>query len=283
MRNLTIIFTLLLTLASCNGKAENKLKRYELKSGIVEYVTTISGKVLGSTVSGGGTEMLFFKDWGALELKESVSSQTSVMKIFGREKTETTDTHTINKLDNGDSYSVDFKNKKIYQAEDMAMEMVKNTHPDGDAGDVGRDMLVAMGGKMIGNENFKSYKCEVWEILGGKQWIYKGLMLKMEITVMGITTKTEATSIKFDVSVADSHFKLPDFPIEKTETFINNDDSEIDSKEMKEGMKAMENLTYPQWKKMVIEGDPEMKNTSDEELRQSYDMMQKMLKLQKGR
>ena len=283
MRNLTIIFTLLLTLASCNGKAENKLKRYELKSGIVEYVTTISGKVLGSTVSGGGTEKLFFKDWGALELKESVSSQTSVMKIFGREKTETTDTHTINKLDNGDSYSVDFKNKKIYQAEDMAMEMVKNTHPDGDAGDVGRDMLVAMGGKMIGNENFKSYKCEVWEILGGKQWIYKGLMLKMEITVMGITTKTEATSIKFDVSVADSHFKLPDFPIEKTETFINNDDSEIDSKEMKEGMKAMENLTYPQWKKMVIEGDPEMKNTSDEELRQSYDMMQKMLKLQKGR
>ena len=283
MRNLTIIFTLLLTLASCNGKAENKLKRYELKSGIVEYVTTISGKVLGSTVSGGGTEKLFFKDWGALELKESVSSQTSVMKIFGREKTETTDTHTINKLDNGDSYSVDFKNKKIYQAEDMAMEMVKNTHPDGDAGDVGRDMLVAMGGKMIGNENFKSYKCEVWEILGGKQWIYKGLMLKMEITVMGITTKTEATSMKFDVSVADSHFKLPDFPIEKTETFINNDDSEIDSKEMKEGMKAMENLTYPQWKKMVIEGDPEMKNTSDEELRQSYDMMQKMLKLQKGR
>ncbi len=282
MRNLTIIFTLLLTLASCNGKAENKLKRYELKSGIVEYVTTISGKVLGSTVSGGGTEKLFFKDWGALELKESVSSQTSVMKIFGREKTETTDTHTINKLDNGDSYSVDFKNKKIYQAEDMAMEMVKNTHPDGDAGDVGRDMLVAMGGKMIGNENFKSYKCEVWEILGGKQWIYKGLMLKMEITVMGITTKTEATSIKFDVSVADSHFKLPDFPIEKTETFINNDDSEIDSKEMKEGMKAMENLTYPQWKKMVIEGDPEMKNTSDEELRQSYDMMQKMLKLRKG-
>ena len=283
MRNLTIIFTLLLTLASCNGKAENKLKRYELKSGIVEYVTTISGKVLGSTVSGGGTDKLFFKDWGALELKESVSSQTSVMKIFGREKTETTDTHTINKLDNGDSYSVDFKNKKIYQAEDMAMEMVKNTHPDGDAGEVGRDMLVAMGGKMIGNENFKSYKCEVWEILGGKQWIYKGLMLKMEITVMGITTKTEATSIKFDVSVADSHFKLPDFPIEKTETFINNDDSEIDSKEMKEGMKAMENLTYPQWKKMVIEGDPEMKNTSDEELRQSYDMMQKMLKLQKGR
>jgi hypothetical protein len=283
MKNLTIIFTLVLALASCNGKAENKLKRYELKSGIVEYVTTTSGKVLGSTVSGGGTDKLFFKDWGALELKESVSSQTSVMKIFGREKTEKTDTHTINKLDNGDSYSVDFKNKKIYQAEDMAMEMVKNTHPEGDAGDVGRDMLVAMGGKMIGNENFKSYKCEVWEILGGKQWIYKGLMLKMEITVLGITTITEATSIKFDVSVADSHFKLPDFPIEKTETFINNDDSEIDSKEMKEGMKAMENLTYPQWKKMVIEGDPEMKNTSDEELRQSYDMMQKMLKLQKGR
>jgi hypothetical protein len=33
---------------------------------------------------------------------------------------------------------------------------------------------------------------------------------------------------------------------------------------------------------LVREGDPEMKDASDEELRYSYDMMQKMLKLRKG-
>ena len=57
----------------------------------------------------------------------------------------------------------------------------------------------------------------------------------------------------------------------------------MDDDEVKEGMDLMQNLSFEDWKKMVIEGDPEMKNTSDEELRQSYDMMQKMLKLRKGK
>ena len=53
---------------------------------------------------GSGTENLYFKDWGALELKETTSEQTTTMKFFGTEKVETTSTHVINKLDNGESY-----------------------------------------------------------------------------------------------------------------------------------------------------------------------------------
>jgi hypothetical protein len=47
-------------------------------------------------------------------------------------------------------------------------------------------------------------------------------------------------------------------------------------------MELMENLSFEEYKQMVREGDAEMKDASDEELRQSYDMMQKMLKLKKG-
>lgn len=285
MKNVILFLLVVNLFGSSNTIGQNKLKRYDVKSGVVEYTTTISGKVMGSTVIGSGTEKLYFKDWGAVELKETESSQTSTTKIFGKEKTETDNTHTINKLDNGASYFVDFNKKQIYANQDMSMEMAKAFHPNGDAGEIGESMLESIGGKKIGTENFLGYSCEVWELSGGKQWIYKGVMLKMEMMTLGIKTVTEATRAKFDVSVADAHFKLPDFPVQKTEGFMNNDEmnNEMDNHEMNEGMEIMKNLSFEEWKKMVFENDPEMKNMSDEELRQSYDMVQKMLKLRQGK
>ena len=283
MKNLSILFSLIFAMSGCSGNAQNKLKRYDIKSGIIEYATTTSGKVMGSTIDGSGTEKLYFKDWGALELKESMLTQTTTMKFLGNASTETEETHTMVKLDNGESYSVDFKKETIYASRDMAMDMVMEHQADGDAGKVGESMLESMGGKKTGTEKFLGYTCDVWEIMGGKQWIHKGLMLKMEMTVLGITTKTEATSVKLDVSVPDANFSLPDFPIQEVENFMSNDDdSPMDAKEMEEGMKMMEGLSFEEYKKMVREGDAEMQDASDEELRQSYDMMQKMIKLRKG-
>lgn len=283
MKNLSILFSLIFAISSCNGNAQNKLKRYDVNSGIIEYATTTSGKVMGSTIDGSGTETLYFKDWGAIELKETVLSQTTTMKLLGNASTETEETHTMVKLDNGESWSVDFNKKQIYASRDMAIEMIKANQPNADAGEVGESILVSMGGKKTGTEKFLGYTCDVWEIMGGKQWIHKGLMLKMEITVMGITTKTEATSVKLDVSVPDANFSLPDFPIQETENFMSSDDSPYDAEEMEEGMELMKNLSFEEYKQMVREGDAEMKDASDEELRQSYDMMQKMLKSAKGK
>ena len=284
MRNLSILFSLLFAMSGCSGNAQNKLKRYDIKSGIVEYATTTSGKVMGSTIDGNGTDKLFFKDWGAIELKESMLTQTTAMKFLGKASTETEETHTMVKLDNGESWSVDFNKKQIYASRDMAMDMIMANQPDADAGKVGESMLESMGGKKTGTEQFLGYSCDVWEIMNGKQWIHKGLMLKMEMTVLGITTKTEATSVKLDVSVPDANFNLPDFPIQEIENFMGNDDSDspYDAEEMKEGMELMENLSFEEYKQMVREGDAEMKDASDEELRQSYDMMQKMMKSAKG-
>lgn len=283
MKKLSLFLSLLVVLVSCTGNSQNTPKRYDIKSGIVDYKTTITGKVMGSKISGSGEEHLYFKDYGALEVKEATSSQTSVMKFFGKEKKETKDEHSLSKLDNGKSYSVDFKNKQITVRQDPMMDINKQSNSN--ASDDGKNMLESMGGKKIGQEKFMGYDCEIWEIMGGKQWIYKGVKLKMDMNVMGMNTITEATSAKFDISVADSYLKLPDFPIQKTESFLNNEDfqDELNSDEVKEGMEVMKNLSFEEWKKMVIEGDPEMKNMSDEELRQSYDMMQKMLKMNKGK
>ncbi len=279
MKKITFLLSLIIVSVSCNSNAQNKLKRYEVKSGIVEYTTTTSGKVMSSTISGNGSEKLFFKDWGALELKEAELSQTTTLKIFGKGKTDTQNTHTLNKLDNGESYSVDFNKKQITLGNDMAMTLFKTGQTNDDAEETGESLLENMGGEKIGTEKFLGYTCDVWSLMGGKQWIYKGVMLRMEMTTLGIQTVTEATSAKFDLAVADSYFKLPNFPIQKIEGYMSNEEFENNSNEMKESMQTMQKMSFAEWKKLVTENDPEMKDKSDEELRQSYDMMQKMLKL----
>lgn len=296
MKKLSIILSVLIVFISCKGnekkaadstavKSEKQLKRYDIKSGIVEYTSKISGEMMGTVISGSGTENLYFKDWGAVELREEKSSQTTDTNIFGQKNSETTETHTMHKLDNGDSYMVDFEKKEITLIKDMAMEMTKAFDKNADAGDKGKSILESMGGKKIGDEKILGYDCEIWDLMGAKQWIHKDIMLKLEMEVMGIKTTKEATTVKFNVKVPDKNFKLPDFPIHKEEGFLTNEEYEEDMDEMQDNMDKLSKMSFEEWKKMAFadDVDNEMKNMSEEELRQTYDMMQKMIKARQGK
>ncbi|MFK5877895.1 MAG: hypothetical protein QM478_00210 [Flavobacteriaceae bacterium] len=287
MKKLSILLAFFIAITSCKGSEANngdqqQIKRYKVESGIIIYEITVNGKVMGSTISGSGTEKLYFKDWGAIELVEEQSNQTTSTKFFGKKNTETTNTHTMSKLDNGESYHVDFDKKEIYAGRDMAMDMVNLFHPQSDAGDVGKTMAEGVGGKIIGKENFLGYPCEIYDIMGSKQWIYKGVSLKSEMTIMGITTVKKATSAKFNVSVANKYFKLPDYPIQKEEGFMDNEAFEEDMEDMNANMEKMSKMSFNEWKKLIQENDPEMEQMSDKELRETFDMMQKMIKMRKG-
>ncbi len=255
---------------------KNTLKRYKLKSGIVKFETKINGKVMGSTVTGSGTEALYFKDWGDVELKKQDSKQVTKINMFGQKKTEVQETHVMDKLDNGKSYHVDMKNKTIFLRRDPAMEMMK-TFNDGDVVDPGKKMLESMGGKIVGKEKVLGYTCDVWEIPGGKQWMYKGLPLKLVMTVMGITTTHTAVSAKFNTNVPDSYFKLPDYPVQKEEGYQNDQAYAKDKVEMKKNAKMMSNMTYEQYKEMLKKDDPEeYKNMSEKDMKMGYQLMKKM-------
>jgi len=281
MKKLSILLSLAIALISCNGNSQNQLKRYNVKSGIIQYKITMNGKVMGSTITGSGTESLYFKNWGSLELVEEQSEQITKVKFFGKEKTETTSTHTIVKLDNGESYHANFETKQIFLRRDMAMDLNKE-FAKGDVNKTGMEMLESIGGEKIGNENFLGFDCEVWDINGAKQLMYKGAVLRLEMKTLGITTIKEATSAKFDVTVADSNFKLPDFPIQKEEGFMDNEEYQEDREDMDAKMKDLSKLSFEDWKKMATKNDPEMREMSDEELRQTYDMIQKMIKMRRG-
>ncbi len=254
---------------------KNTLKRYNVQSGIVKYKITTKGKVMGTEITGNGTKELYFKDWGAEELQKEDSKQVTKINILGHKKTEVQETHTMNKLDNGKSYTVDTGNKVIYVRRDPAMGMVKMFNK-GDAEEVGKKMLESIGGKKIGTEKVLGYTCEVWQIPGGKQWIYKGVPLKIDMDVMGVHTVQEPVKAEFNIKVSDKYFDLPDYPVKETEDMMSDEEYEGEQAEMKENLKKIKKMSYKEYKKMLLEDDPEASQMSEQEIKASYEMMKKM-------
>ncbi len=293
MKKLVIALSFIFLFLSCKkseseNSVTNQYKRYDVESGMIEYKTTINGEVMGSTVSGEGTSSLYFKDWGAIELTEETSKETTEINFLGQKEKDITNDHAITKIENGMVYTVDFENKKINKIENISMELMKGT----DVNKIGKQMLETMGGKELENEKFKGYDCEVWDLNGNKQYFYKGIQLKSEIEMMGMTTITEATSVKFNTKISDDKFKLPDYEVvavdtmmgeENMEDLINSDAYSDDMQEVNENMDALSEMSFKEWKKMAQSNDPEMAEMSDKELRQTYDMMQQIIKLRMGK
>lgn len=209
LKYLSILF-FLTVFVSCDKDDDlqsEDIKRYHVESGIVHYETSISGPY----VNGTGTKDLYFKKWGALEICFEDKSETlTIINAEGIEEMTTTDARNAYKIDNEKIYVVDYGASVIYTKEDPLIEYMRQNNLD--ALEAGRETMISMGGVQSDNEKILGYDCEVWNLLGVKQWIYKGLTLKAVTNLAGITIIEEATSIKFEVSVADSYFTLPNFP-----------------------------------------------------------------------
>lgn len=293
MKKINIMFLLCLAIVGCKGNDKNtldsaltssqdqekQLKRYETESGNITYESTISGKVMGSIISGEGKETLYFKNWGAVEVKEKESSQTTTTVIFGNKSTQSTNAHTMHKLDNGKTYSVDFSRKEIRKMDDMAMEMTKMFQKNGDAGKVGKELFESMGGKLIGSEVVLGYECQIWDLTGIKQWMYKGVLLKSEATIAGIKTDIVAKTAKFNGSIPDMRFDLPDYSVIEEESLMGTESFDVDIDEMEKDMDRVKEMSYEEWRKLATADDPEMQAMSEEDLKQMYDTMQKMIQM----
>lgn len=247
---------------------DEKMKRYEIKSGIIEYKTSTQGNVMGFKVEGSGSKTVVFKDWGTVEVVEEKKTENNM----GQES----ETHNMSKFDNGMTYTVNFESKKIFKSDQKGMLSGLSAGNENMA-ETGKEMLESMGGKKIGEEKIQSYKCEIWEVMGQKIWLYKGLTLRMEVDVMGIKTLEEATKIEFNTSISSGQLELPDFPVVETESLGM---PEMDDEE-KENLEKIKKMSFDDFKKMA-EKEGELKNMTEKELKQTYEMMKKMAEMMPG-
>jgi hypothetical protein len=181
-------------------------KRYDIASGVVSYQTSTSGTLLGFGTNSKGSKTLYFKEYGNIEVQESRSSSSSMK--------ESEESHSLTKFENGMVYVVDFRKKVIIKKDMRSLMEDKNMHA------MGKDMLKKMGGKKIGSGKVLGYTCEIWEAMGSKMWLYKGVLLKLESNILGIHTTEIATKANFNTSIPDAKFSLPNYPIQTLNEMI---------------------------------------------------------------
>lgn len=126
-------------------------------------------------------------------------------------RTNVLKTHSIVYLTKKAGYIVDFDTKEIQYREDMGLAF--SLGDEQNLKKFGENVIKNMGGKKIGTEKVAGYRCDIWEVNGVKECLYKGVPLKIETTVTGMTLTETATKAEFDISLSAENFKLPDFPI----------------------------------------------------------------------
>ena len=253
----------LLSFTIFQAKAQDNMKRYHVESGKVTYQILSPG--------GSGTKTLIFDRYGQREsVHETVQKNGKTVK----------DQLTL--LNNGKAYTVDLLHNTgmdISGRTGMAMGMAA-AGGDNDMAATGKKMLESMGGKMVGHQNFLGKDCEKWEMnTMGKTslFIWKGLTLKTETSVMGIKTSETATSVQTGISFADVDFQPP-AGVKMEHPQMQGMDGMQMSDDDKAQMKKLMSMSYADFKAQMKKGNPSL---TEQEIQQAYKMMKGMGKYMK--
>jgi len=215
----------------------DKMKMYGAESGKIDYKIAGSGNIMGTTTKTVGKKRLIFKDFGAKSLTEENQVQKTV--VGGNANVEKN--HEITLMDGVILYSVDLQKKRIMRMQNPAMAMMGAMGGDKSIKDMGEAMLKKMGGKKTGTDKVLGYSCDVWEAMGTKQCIYKGIPLRVESNIMGIKNVEIATKAEFDISLSNDDFELPDFPIYDMQG-NKLDKSKLDAMDKKQSAKMSQEM-----------------------------------------
>ena len=207
-----ILIAALVTLSPLFGGGKT-YKKYLVKSGKVTYTIHGSGNIMGTTQKLKGRKRLIFDKYGFKELNEEAT--VSKMNILGNEKVDKS--HRMTLLYGTKATQVDFNHKKIMEMSVPGMGLMIAAANQNIAG-MGEKMLKQMGGHKIGQETVAGYTCDVWKMRVATQCLYKGVPLKVTTNVLGIQRTEVATEAKFDITIPESSFRLPNFPRQKLPT-----------------------------------------------------------------
>ncbi len=212
--NRMIKTVVLAAIGTMGVEASGQMHLFDIESGKVTYSISGSANMMGMQMQTKGKKRLIFDKYGARNLTETVKLE----KRSGMGGNETTKTHTMTLMDGEMLYVADFNHKTITKMPNVGAAMLGG----GDMKKKGLAMMKQMGGKKIGTDKVLGYTCDVWELMGTKQCIYKGVTLKVESNVMGVVNKEIATDAQFGISLSESDFKLPDFPVQDRVGMMGN-------------------------------------------------------------
>jgi hypothetical protein len=178
--------------------AQEDIDRYIVKSGYIEYELTGSTK---------GTKKIWWDDYGDKEREEIKA--VSEVKMFGMVQKE--EIHSVHISDGNKYWDINLLDGTAVTGTDSYYDVVDFSEDmtDAEKKKFEDDMLNAFGGKRIEPENFLGHKCEVIEVMGAKSWIYKTVVLKSTVNLMGIEVNEIAIKFDEDISIQAAKFEPP--------------------------------------------------------------------------
>lgn len=180
--------------AGLDESSQAAVKRYGIESGRIEY------RIEGMQAD---TETIQWDQWGNREVG------TTKAKITAGPMTIDSDQMTITKPDF--ITTVDLAKRTASRTANPIQEMMAKTNSE-TAEELGLQMVKQMGGTKTGSQEVLGRTCDVWEIadLGTKVCVWKGLTLKLEATLMGMTMTKVATKFEEGVPANDALFTVPE-------------------------------------------------------------------------
>ena len=196
----TILFLLMLNSIVLHASLEQR--KYDVSSGMIEYMISGGGALTSETnLTVEGKGKLRFKEWGKVELFEEAVEEITSGAIKNIETTQ-----VCKKITHNQKLDVDFKNKKI-----LERQIPK-----------GKYNTLTNGLIRTHQEEIAGYKCDVWEGEGIRKCIYKGIPLLLEYGVLGITYQKKAVSVTFDINTSLNQCTIPSYPVQKFALFKTN-------------------------------------------------------------
>jgi len=171
----------------------SQAQTYALKSGFVAYELT------GHTT---GTKKIWWDQYGRVTKTEinSVTDNGHGKTIEERKIIVTQDAKmwTIDLIENtGQMITNPFYEMADHLTNDLSIEDKKA---------LSRQIIVNLGGKIEGQEKIMSYPCDIVQVMGGKTWIYEGVVLKSEVKALGLVSNETATAFTPNISHPESTF-----------------------------------------------------------------------------
>ena len=200
--NIKVAILFLLMLNSIVLYASVEQRRYDVRSGMIEYMISGGGVLTPETnLTVEGKGKLRFKEWGRVELFEEAVEETTSGAIKNIETTQ-----VCKKISHDKKLDVDFKHKKIMERQ---IPQIKYS-------------AVTNGLVRTHQEKIAGYNCDMWEGEGIRKCIYKGIPLLLEYGVLGVTYQKKAVSVIFDINTSLNQCTIPSYPVQKFALFKTN-------------------------------------------------------------
>lgn len=272
MRKLSLLAISIAALSTVQA-SDDSVQRYTIKSGEIQYQIMGSGDIMGTKVLTTGTKSLIFKDYGTVQREEEKSQEITT----GNEK-RTKNEHTLTQMDNITSYKVNFKRQSITKSTDTVSVMYLGKNMS----EYAEKIMQGVGGKKTDKtDKVQGYACTVWVVMGAKQCMYKNqIPLWIEMDMMGLKKKTVAISVKFDESIDDSKFKLPDYPVQDVTMSQEEIQQTLEmSKMMQQSQENLQQTMQQQGKTLNEASEEDVKEAMSNAMSQNKGMQSQLEKM----